>query len=163
MTILEVNPNLIDTKVQYKGISSFISYIYGAPAVENRAEFWQKLSTVGRDRDAPWLISGDYNEILSNAEKVGGPIRWEGSFISFRSFVSKNGLWDLNHFGNHLSWRGTRHSHYVRSRLDRSMVNCAWNEIFPMGRCCYLRFEGSDHRPLITYFNKSEVQKRGMF
>ncbi|KAG2272345.1 hypothetical protein Bca52824_066900 [Brassica carinata] len=43
------------------------------------------------------------------------------------------------------------------------MVNCAWSEKFPMGRCRYLRFEGSDHRPLITYFNSAPAKKRGLF
>ncbi|XP_056842911.1 uncharacterized protein LOC130495527 [Raphanus sativus] len=43
------------------------------------------------------------------------------------------------------------------------MVNCSWSEAFPMGRSCYLRFEGSDHRPLITYFNNSRTQKKGLF
>ncbi|KAG2254296.1 hypothetical protein Bca52824_084432 [Brassica carinata] len=43
------------------------------------------------------------------------------------------------------------------------MVNCAWNESFPLGRCAYLRFEGSDHQPLVTYFNKSGKLKKGMF
>ncbi|WZZ20897.1 hypothetical protein YC2023_122284 [Brassica napus] len=87
----------------------------------------------------------------------------EGSFTAFRTFVSQYGLWDLKHSGNHLSWRGTRYTHYVRSRLDRSMVNCSWNELFPLERCRYLRFEGSDHRPLVTYFNKSGPQRKGMF
>lgn len=43
------------------------------------------------------------------------------------------------------------------------MVNCSWNELFPLGRCRYLRFEGSNHRPLVTYFNKSGPQRKGMF
>lgn len=32
-----------------------------------------------------------------------------------------------------------------------------------MGRCRYLRFEGSDHRPLVTYFNASTPKRRGIF
>ncbi|KAH0935643.1 hypothetical protein HID58_012760, partial [Brassica napus] len=35
--ILESSENIIDTKVAFKGSSSFISFIYGAPSVENRA------------------------------------------------------------------------------------------------------------------------------
>ena len=163
ITLLESSPNLIDTKVTHKGETTFISFIYGAPAMENRAQFWEKLSQIGKNRDLPWLISEDFNEILNNSEKVGGPARWEGSFVPFHTFVSQHGLWDLKHSGNHLSWRGTRYTHFVRSRLDRSMVNCSWNELFPMGRCCYLRFEGSDHRPLITYFNKPGSKRRGTF
>ena len=109
------------------------------------------------------VIKGDFNDILNNEEKVEGPVRWEGSFTAFRSFVSQNGLWDLNHSGNHVSWRGTRYCHFIRSRLDRSMANCSWSEAFPMGRSSYLRFEGSDHRPLLTYFNNSRTRKKGLF
>ncbi|KAF3512526.1 hypothetical protein F2Q69_00008602 [Brassica cretica] len=43
------------------------------------------------------------------------------------------------------------------------MGNCAWSEAFPMGRCRYLRFEGSDHRPLMSYFNSERTKKKGMF
>lgn len=32
-----------------------------------------------------------------------------------------------------------------------------------MGRCCYLRFEGSDHRPMITYFNNYRLKKGSLF
>ncbi|XP_056862666.1 uncharacterized protein LOC130510404 [Raphanus sativus] len=81
----------------------------------------------------------------------------------FRSFVAQNGLWDLKHTGEQLSWRGNRHTHFIRSRLDRAMSNCAWFEDFPMGRCRYLRFEGSDHRPLVSYFNSDRPKKKGIF
>lgn len=131
--------------------------------MENRSAFWTKLSQVGLGRDSPWLLSGDFNEILDNSEKVGGPLRWEGSFTAFRSFVSQNGLWDLKHSGNKLSWRGNRYSHFIRSRLDRSLVNCSWSELFPIGRSSYLRFEGFDHRHLITYFGKRLPKRRGVF
>lgn len=163
MEILESSPNIIDAKVSFKGTSSFISFIYGSPIVENRAATWEKVSRIGANREQPWLLTGDFNDILDNSEKVGGPERWEGSFTNFRTFVSHNGLWDLKHSGNHLSWRGTRFTHFIRSKLDRAMANCSWAERFRMGRCSYLRFEGSDHRPLVTYFNSTGPKKRGLF
>lgn len=70
INILESSPNLIDTRVTYKGVSTFISFIYGASALENRAAFWTKLSAVGAARDAPWFFSGDFNDMLNNSEKV---------------------------------------------------------------------------------------------
>ena len=163
ISILDSSPNMIYTLITFKGCSSHVSFIYGAPAVENRAAFWDKLSQIGSDRDSAWLLTGDFNDILNNSEKVGGPPRLEGSFTTFRSFVAQNGLWDIRHSGEELSWRGTRYTHYIRARLDRVMGNCSWSEAFPMGRCCYLRFEGSDHRPMITYFNADRPKKAGLF
>lgn len=56
-----------------------------------------------------------------------------------------------------------RYDHFVRPRLDRAISNDAWLESFPSGRCEYLRFEGSDHRPLITYLDDSRVKRKGIF
>lgn len=43
------------------------------------------------------------------------------------------------------------------------MANGAWAEAYPLGWSEYLRFEGSDHRPLVTLFDMSKKKKRGVF
>jgi len=59
-----------------------------------------------------------------------------------------------------MSWRGRRHSHLVRCRLDRAMSNSSWVEAYPSGRSEYLRFEGSDHRPIVTSFDPVRRNKK---
>ena len=161
--ILESAANFIDTQIKYKNSQAHITFIYGAPQVENRSVFWDRITLLGVGRSSAWLLTGDFNDILDNSEKKGGPLRWEGSFLAFRSFVSQNGLWDLNHSGNSLSWRGTRYSHHIKSRLDRALANCAWSEKYPTSRCEYLRFEGSDHRPLMTFLGSKQKRKNKLF
>lgn len=163
LEILESSPNLIDTQIKFKDQLLYISFIYGLPQTENRAAFWDYVSNLGSDRSAPWLLTGDFNDTLDNSEKVGGPARCEGSFIPFRTFVAQNGLWDVKHSGNHFSWRGWRYDHFIKSRLDRSLANCGWFEAFPAGRCEYLRFEGSDHRPLVTFLDDCKRKNKGLF
>ncbi|WZZ92349.1 hypothetical protein YC2023_120928 [Brassica napus] len=161
--ILFSSANIIDTRIEAHGTFSFVSFIYGAPHSADRPAFWKTLMELGEGRDESWLITGDFNDLLDNSEKVGGPVRWEGSFLSFRNFVSQMGLWDLKHSGNHLSWRGTRYTHFIQSRLDRAMANCSWFEKFPAGRSEYLRFEGSDHRPIVVHFDVSRKRRKGLF
>lgn len=163
LEILDSSPNYIDTKIITGPTPLFITFVYGAPRQEDRAAFWTKLMTLGEDRGNAWCLTGDFNDLLDNDEKEGGPRRWEGSFVAFRSFVTQTGLWDIPHTGNHLSWRGTRYNHAIQSRLDRAMGNCSWFETFPATFSEYLRFEGSDHRPLITYLDASSKKKRGLF
>lgn len=87
-----------------------------------------------------------------------------GRFFSLLPFIClENRLWDLKHTVNSLWWKGTRYTHFIRSQLDRALSNCAWAEAFPASRCKYLRFEGSNHRPLLTYFNEATKKKRGFF
>lgn len=104
LEILESSPNFIDTKIIIGSEPLYVTFVYGAPQQENRADFWNKLMTLGGDRGNAWCVTGDFNDLLDNEEKVGGPRRWEGSFVAFRSFVAQAGLWDIQHTGNHLSW-----------------------------------------------------------
>lgn len=160
LEVLFSSPNVIDTKITFNGKSFFVSYIYGAPQMENRARFWESLADIGIQRQAPLVLTVDFNDLLDNSEKVGGPPRWEGSFLAFRNFVSQQGLWDLQFSGNSLSWRGTRYSHFIQSLLDRAMANLDWMEMFPAARSEYLWFEGSDHRPMLTHFDQHLRKKK---
>lgn len=163
MEVLDSSPNFIDVKLTTGPEPTFITFVYGVPRPEERASLWEKLSAMGSDRNDAWLVTGDFNDLLDNSEKVGGLVRWEGSFVAFRSFVTQAGLWDIQHTGNHLSWRGTRYNHFIQSRLDRALANCRWSENFPASYCEYLSFEGSDHRPLMTYLDNKQGGHRNLF
>ena len=106
LSVLSSSSNYIDTQISYKNKTFYMTFIYGAPQQENRVKFWEEISLMGQGREEAWAITGDFNDIPDNSEKEGGPTRCEGSFIPFRSFVSTNGLWDVKHTSNQLSWRG---------------------------------------------------------
>ena len=163
LEILSSSINFIDTRVKVKSKLFLLTLVYGDPVKENRSAVWNQVTSLRSDSEDAWLLAGDFNDLLDNSEKRGGPPRHQGSFIEFRSFVSKNGLWDLKFSGNPLSWRGMRYEHFVRQRLDRAMSNNSWLESFPSSRSEYLRYEGSDHRPLVIFIDESRVKKRGQF
>ena len=154
--VLYSDCNIIDTHIQHKKSSFFASFIYGAPKKEDRPGFWSKLSDLGKARDSVWFLTGDFNDLLDNTEKVGGPLWWEGFFLAFRSFVSQAGLWDLPHAGNHLSWRGVRHEHFIQSRLDRAMANCSWSELFPLAAASTSGSRG----PITAPFSHSLINQK---
>ncbi|KAG7567824.1 Ribonuclease H-like superfamily [Arabidopsis thaliana x Arabidopsis arenosa] len=77
--------------------------------------------------------------------------------------MSQCDFYDLNYTGNFLSWRGYRHSHLVKCRLDRAVANSSWAEAYPSGRSEYLWFEGSDHRPIVISFDPIKNKQKGLF
>ena len=163
LRVLQLCDNYIDTEIEYKNKMFFATFTYGAPEQARRREVLQRLTEISLSRTGPWLLTGDFNDIIDNSEKDGGPTRAEGTFIDFRTFMSECDLYDLRHSGNFLSWRGVRHSHTVHCRLDRAMSNSLWAEIFPSGRCSYLNFGGSDRRPVITFLEPDTRKKKGLF
>lgn len=124
-----------------------------------RKKVWKKSC----NRDTHWFLTGDFNEIIDNSEKEGGPLRAKGSVAAFRNLLEHCDLFDLKHSGNSLSWRGKRRTHLVLCRLDRAMINSLWSEKFPTARSHYMEFNGSDHRPLISIFDSTRKKSSRIF
>lgn len=163
LDIISACDNYLDTRVLFQGREFFATFVYGDPDFVKRRPNWAHFKELALTREGPWFLSGDFNDIVDNTEKLGGPIRAEGTFVDFRSFLSECDLYDLRHSGNPLSWRGVRHSHVVSCRLDRALANSLWAEEYPFGRCQYLNFEASDHRPIISHFGPEKKKKKGLF
>ena len=163
LSALKSSKNFLDTTITHKGISFHATFVYGEPDHTKRQAVWNELTNLQTTQGEPWLLTGDFNEIIDNNEKCGGPDRAEGTFCAFRTLLSNNDLFDLKHSGSYLSWRGKRHTHLVQCRLDRSIRNSEWIELFPSCRSHYLRYEGSDHRPLISYLDATEKKGTKLF
>ena len=161
--ILTANANFIDTCIEYEGKSFFAAFIYADTDAVTRRLFWKQLVSLMNNREDSYFITGDFNDIVNNAEKEGSPARAEGSFVDLRSFYSEGDLYDLPHSGDFLSWRGKRGDYLVRCRLDRAAANSAWAEMFPTARSQYLDYEGSDHRPIVTIVEPERKKRKGMF
>ena len=125
LTVLYSNANVMEAKIEFQGRIFYSSFVYGCTDREQRKGLWNQLLVSAEDRDAPWFLTGDLNDLLTSDEKVGGPDRPEGSFSDLRTFFSEGDLYDLHHSGDPLSWRGQRGTHFVRCRLDRAAANSA--------------------------------------
>ena len=72
-------------------------------------------------------------------------------------------MFELRHSGDPLSWQGQLGDHLVRCRLDRAVANSLWAENYPTARCQYLDYEGSDHKPLLSFFEPAAKRRKGLF
>ncbi|XP_056842856.1 uncharacterized protein LOC130507579 [Raphanus sativus] len=163
LQILDSNSHVIDTLISFEGKSFFSSFVHASTDRNQRNLLWDSLLAKANGREDPWFVTGDFNDLICGEEKDGGPERPEGSFSDLRTFFSEADLFDLQHSGDFLSWRGQRGDHLVRCRLDRAVSNTQWAETFPTARCEYLGFESSDHMPIISFFDKGKRRRRGLF
>lgn len=164
LQILESNAHVIDTLIEFEGKSFYSSFVHGSTDRQQRNQLWDQLVSKAIMREEPWFITGDFNDLLSSVEKEGGPDRSEGSFTNLSTFFSEGDLFDLQHSGDPLSWRGVRGNHLVRCRLDRAASNTLCTECFPSARCQYLEADlSSDHTPLLAFFDNGARRRRGLF
>lgn len=61
---------------------------------------WAKENIMG-DK---WILAGDFNDIISNEEKLGGSARSDRTLKDFKGFILDNELIDLGFDGHPWTW-----------------------------------------------------------
>ncbi|XP_012848393.1 PREDICTED: uncharacterized protein LOC105968310 [Erythranthe guttata] len=70
--------------------------------------------------DLPWMVGGDFNEILDNTENEGGPPQLPSSIRAFREAMKECALSDIGFTRDHFTWSNNRqYPDTIRCRLDR--------------------------------------------
>ncbi|CAM8929085.1 unnamed protein product [Rhodiola kirilowii] len=127
-----------------------VTLFYGHPVTNRRAETWNLLRTLRGALDLPWLVFGDFNEVLFGWEVKGRCVRGEWQMKSFRSVIQECGLIDLGFRGSNFTFSNRRKGLFeTKARLDRAFANCSWRNLFPNAEVVHEISGMSDHRPIV--------------
>ena len=76
VTSKELSPNFIDIRIDEHGAAGWrLTGLYGEPSGDRKHLTWQYLRSLHAAVDLPWVMVGDFNEILYSDEKEGENIR----------------------------------------------------------------------------------------
>lgn len=106
---------------------------------------WEALRSIKNVNPMPWLVVGDFNEILYNNEKEGGRPRTQRQLQAFHDSLAECDLVDLGYVGDQYTWQRGK----IRERLDLGVANMQWTNLFPMARLTNSEMTKSDHRPIL--------------
>ncbi|KAL5748420.1 hypothetical protein ACOSQ2_025717 [Xanthoceras sorbifolium] len=77
---------------------------YGDPRLAFRCHSWLLLKRLFGLSSLPWIIGGDFNEVLRDEEKVGGRFRSHAAISSFRDAIDSCRLVDIGYQGSLFTW-----------------------------------------------------------
>ncbi|KAL5579373.1 hypothetical protein UlMin_011815 [Ulmus minor] len=137
---------------------------YGCPTVEGRVASWQLLQRLGSLPELchlPWLVGGDFNEVLYDHEKKGGRPRSLSQMQNFQEALDRCCLRNITGTGEFFTWANKQlGSDFIQERLDHYVCTLAWGQLFPNSRCQHLNFYSSDHRAIKIMLGPSLVWVR---
>lgn len=134
--------------------------MYGHPKVEDRHLSWSLLKVLSQKCSLPWLVGGDFNEILASGEKEGGLPRCVRQMQGFREAVDFCSLCNLHSAGPSFTWRGNRGGEDVCVRLDRFLATSSWSDLFPVSRAVNLKPSRSDRLPILIEVREFTPKKK---
>lgn len=160
LEVLETTSQVIHCIVTCKvtSLKKFVSFVYGLHTTVSHRPLWDNIMQFGLDCSLPWLIMGDFNNVLHFDEKINGVDVTTYEIKDFVNCCLNVGLTDLRSIGCFYTWNNNS----VWTKLDRAMVNDFWMhmgfsssaEFLPSG--CL-----SDHSPcIVSIFTCDEVKKK---
>ncbi|KAK3228648.1 hypothetical protein Dsin_000529 [Dipteronia sinensis] len=116
---------------------------YGHPEQSQMKHSWTLLWRLACMSTLPWVCMGDFNEIFSDKEKLGGvPKNWK-DISDFREVVEECNLEDMGYIGPCFTWSNkTAGASLIMERLDRSFCTRDWGRLFPQYVIRHLEFFG---------------------
>ncbi|KAL5752459.1 hypothetical protein ACOSQ2_022966 [Xanthoceras sorbifolium] len=95
---------------------------YGEPKHNMRVHSWSLMRRLKGMCNLPWLICGDFNEVLRDNEKLGGVLRSYGAMPQFREVLDDCGLIDMGFKGSKFTWHNRQsNGDTIMERLDRGL------------------------------------------
>ncbi|KAA3466274.1 reverse transcriptase [Gossypium australe] len=152
VSLRSFSTNHIDVLVDGGNLSTNWRFtgFYCSPYGHNKEDSWNLLRKLGEDKNHPWIVCGDFNEILYSTEKKGGIPREEKKMELFREALEDCQLQDVGFSGTWFTWdRGNFAATNIRERLDRGVANEGWRTLFPTGMIYHLPHSISDHCPIL--------------
>lgn len=89
----------IDAVINKGGLKWRFTGIYGQSVQDRRKETWELISRLHSISSLPWVLGGDFNEILYDLEKLGGVSRRQRLMQDFRDIIDLFGLIDPRYSG----------------------------------------------------------------
>ena len=138
-------------KVLSSNFSWLLYSIYTSPCFLEHKVLWNNLSQVATLHNLPWLLVGDFNEVLSSEDKFGGlPVRLGRSQL-FNNCLNDCGMIDLGFHGPRFTWSNLREVRYlIQECLDRGFANAAWKEAYLEAFVHHLTITHSDHCAMLV-------------
>ncbi|CAH9096607.1 unnamed protein product [Cuscuta europaea] len=150
----------IDAKIclQTVGQEWRMTDFYGYPESSRRREAWALLRSLEGINPLPWMVVGDFNDIMYTGEKKGRvpPALWR--IVGFREAVMDCGLRNFPFEG--YQWtceRGRGTQAWVEEKPDGVLVKDDWLEMFEAERARSVEAPASHHLALCVKAVQAEA------
>ena len=138
-------------KVHSSNLTQFISTIYASPRLAERLILWNNLKTVAQLHNLPWLMLGDFNEVLCGEDKFRGNQVNLNRTLEFKDCLDECNTLDLGFVGPKYTWTNHRPiTSLILERIDRCFVNLRWRLLYPEAIVTHLPRTFSDHCPILV-------------
>lgn len=120
MEIVDYKDNFIDIICTDSKTSERmrITFIYAPTNFQERLSLWSIIRYIASINHLPWIVAGDFNEILCYWEKVGRREAENSRLIAFQELLYDCSLIDIESKGCAFTWANNREGKALVKKKD---------------------------------------------
>ncbi|XP_062104535.1 uncharacterized protein LOC133815746 [Humulus lupulus] len=125
-----------------------VTFVYAFNEESGRNVLWADLKELSATMRYPWLLLGDFNDILSVEERIGGGTpHCTGAFKECMDFCQME---DIKFSGAFFTWNNKQGPDTrLYSKIDRVMGNQAWLDRYQNAEVKFMNEGSFDHCPAL--------------
>ena len=127
MEILSVTDQAIHAFVQVSASNPssnwILSAIYASPDQQSHMNLWNDLALYATSHFLPWMLAGDFNDIISHHESLSSSPPNRRRMFAFNDLLNNCILLDLGYSGPKFMWTNKRDNGLIMKSLDRALSN----------------------------------------
>ncbi|XP_019190530.1 PREDICTED: uncharacterized protein LOC109184989 [Ipomoea nil] len=159
--LLSFSKNHVDVEVIIKDdMIRRMTCFYGFPERNRRRDSWALLGVLSSRSALPWVVIGDFNDLLFQHEKKGGNPHPNNLIRGFGEAVEECGLMQLPMRGHQFTWEkscGTEN--WIEERLDKVLATSSWCGANEGAGVENIMTRTSDHSALFLNVNAMNMQR----
>jgi hypothetical protein len=104
----------------------WLTAIYALNQLDRRKILWQELIAVHSNQQGPWILLGDFNNVVKSMDRIGGSLVTEHEFADLRDMMYCTGLFEKDSIGDYYTWTNKHTVGTIYSRIDHVFGNLEW-------------------------------------
>ncbi|KAH1202514.1 hypothetical protein GmHk_17G048965 [Glycine max] len=104
----------------------WLTAIYAQNQLEHRRVIWKDLEHLHSTIQGPWCVIGDFNNVASANDRIGGRMVTENEYIDLKEMMNVAGLSEMESIGDYFTWSNKHNVGTIYSRINKVLGNVKW-------------------------------------
>lgn len=133
----------LDQQLQYH-----VTIIYASNKWDKRINLWKDIEHMGTNITHPWIVTGNYNNVITTQDRVGGNNITEREYKYLVEMMLTTWIFEANTKGPHFTWSNKHTKGTVYSRINHILGNGDWFLKYQEANVYVMNTIISDHAPI---------------